>query len=85
MTKCAKSNDIFQHLDKWELMKQGRMASLLDEIEAAKEIEVNKFLGSIAVAHGIREATGREYIRDWVNAGCISVENNVIKFTKKLD
>jgi len=85
MTKCAKSNDIFQHLDKWERMKRGRMSSLLDEIEAAKEIEVNKFLGSIAVAHGIREATGREYIRDWVNAGCISVENNVIKFTKKLD
>jgi hypothetical protein len=65
-------------------MKRGRMAYLLNEIEAVKEIEVNKFLGSIAVAHGIREATGREYIRDWVNAGCIAVENSTIKFVKKL-
>lgn len=80
-----KTDSIFQHIDKWEFMKQGRMASLLDEIEKAGEIEVNKFLGSIAVKYGIREATGREYIRDWVNAECITVENNVIKFTKKLD
>ena len=61
------------------------MDYLLDEIEAAKEIEVPEFLGYIAVKYGIREATGREYIRDWVNAGCISVGNNKIKFLKKLD
>lgn len=80
-----KADNIFQNLDKWELMKQGRMAFLLDEIEAAKEMEVPRFLGYIAVKYGIREATGSEYLRDWVNAGCISVENNTIKFLKKLD
>jgi hypothetical protein len=80
-----KPNDIFPHIDKWEHMKRGRMAYLLDQIEAAKEIEVSKFLGSVAVKYGIREATGREYIRDWVNAGCISVENDKIKFVRKLD
>ena len=61
------------------------MAFLLEEIETAKEIDVPRFLGSIAVKYGIREATGREYIRDWVNAGCVSVESNVIKFVKKLE
>jgi len=66
-------------------MKKGRMAFLLNEIEATKEIEIPKFLGSIAVKYGIREATGREYINDWLNAGCISVENNVITFVRKLD
>jgi hypothetical protein len=80
-----KTDNIFQNLDKWEYMKQGRMAFLLDEIEAAKEIEVSKFLGVTAVKYGIREATGREYIRDWENAGCISVRNGVIKFVRKLD
>jgi len=61
------------------------MACLLDKIEDDKEVEIPKFLGSIAVKYGIREATGREYIRDWLNAGCITIENNVIKFLKKLD
>jgi|GEM_PF-3153503 len=80
-----KPDNIFSNLDKWELMKKGRMDYLLDEIEAAKEIEVSKFLGLIAVKYGIREATGREYIRDWVNAECISLEKNTIKFLKRLD
>ena len=83
MPNDRKPNPIFDSLDKWEHMKQGRMAYLLNEIEAAKEIEVSKFLGSIAVCHGIREATGREYLRDWINYGCITVENNVIKFLRK--
>jgi len=61
------------------------MAFLLDQIEAEKEIEVPTFLGRTAVRYGIRDTTTREYIRDWVNAGCIIVENNVIKFVKKLD
>jgi hypothetical protein len=85
MPQNRKPDNMFPHLDKWEHMKRGRMAFLLEEIETAEEIEVSKFLGSIAVRYGIREATGREYIRDWINAGCISVENNVIKFLKKLD
>jgi hypothetical protein len=80
-----KPDNIFQDIDKWQRMKYGRMDFLLHEIETAKEIEVTKFLGRIAVKYGIREATGREYIRDWVNAGCISVENNKIKFLTKLD
>jgi NAD-dependent DNA ligase len=80
-----KHNEIYPHIDKWQHMKKGRMACLLDEIEAAKEMEMDRFLGSISVKHGIREDTGREYIRDWLNAGCISVEKNVIKFVRKLD
>lgn len=78
-----KPDPIFNNLDLWQIKKRGRMAFLLDEIETAKEIEVPKFLGSIAVNHGIREATGREYLRDWINSGCISIENNVIKFLRK--
>lgn len=85
MTDCKKPKNIFDDIDKWQRMKKGRMESLFEEIEEAKEIEVPKFLGSIAVKYGIREDTGREYIRDWLNAGCISVEGNVIKFIKKLD
>ena len=85
MPFCRKPDDIFQNLDKWERMKLGRMKFLLDEIEAKKEIDAQSFLGYIAVKYGIREATGREYIRDWVNAGCIVVEDDVIKFVKKLD
>jgi hypothetical protein len=80
-----KTDNIFQNLDKWEHMKQGRMAFLLDQIEAAGEIPVSEFLGYTAVKYGIREATGREYVRDWENAGCISVRNGVIKFVRKLD
>ena len=80
-----KPDDIFHNLDKWEQMKKGRMAFLLEQIEAEKELEVPTFLGRTAVRYGIREATTREYLRDWINAGCISVENNVIKFVKKLD
>lgn len=83
---CGRKVDsIYQNLDKWEYMKKGRMDYLLDEIETAKEIELSRFLGRIAVKYGIREATGREYIMDWVNAGCITVENNTIIFLKKLD
>jgi hypothetical protein len=85
MPYVRKPNNIFDNLDKWEQMKQARMAFLLQEIEAAEEIEVPKFLGSIAVKYGIREATGREYIRDWVNAGCISIENNVISFVRRVE
>ena len=80
-----KPNDIFQNLDKWEKMKLGRMQSLLAQIEDMKKIEVCKFLGIIAVKYGIRETTGREYIRDWINAGCITVKDDVIYFVKKLD
>ena len=80
-----KPDNIYPHIDNWERMKQGRMAFLLDEIEAAKKMEIRKFLGRTAVKYGIREATGREYIRDWVNAGCIAVENNTIRFLKKLN
>jgi hypothetical protein len=72
-----KPDDIFQNLDKWEKMKLGRMKFLLDEIEVKKEIDAQSFLGYIVVKYGIREATGREYIRDWVNAGCIVVENDI--------
>lgn len=85
MPDDRKPDSIFNVIDIWQQKKYGRMAYLLNEIEAAKEIGVPKFLGSIAVKYGIREYTGREYLRDWVNAGCIAVDNNTIKFLKKLE
>ncbi len=80
-----KTDNIFQNLDRWENMKRGRMTCLLEQIEVVNEIDLDRFLGQTAVKYGIREATGREYIRDWVNAECIAIENNKIKFLKKLD
>jgi hypothetical protein len=72
-------------IDFWQMMKRDRMKFLLDEIQELGEVEVSKFLGLIAVKYGIRKATGEEYINDWINAGCITVVNNIIRFVKKLE
>jgi len=74
------ASGMYPHLDRFQIMKRERMRLLLEEIKEAGTIPVKKFLGSIAVHYGIRRATSWEYIRDYVDAGLITVENNVIKY-----
>jgi len=59
------------------------MKYLLEEIERKGEISVPKFLGTFAHKFGIRRVTVLEYLRDWIDAEYITIENNVIKFLKK--
>jgi hypothetical protein len=66
-------------------MKQGRVRALLEELEALKEIGVRKFLSDIAVKYGIKRTTGLEYLTEWEDGGYITIENNVIKFVKKVE
>ena len=76
-------SSMYPHLDRFQIMKLERMRVLLEEIKEAGTIPVTKFLGSIAVQYGIRRATAWEYIRDYVDAGHITVENNVIKYVEE--
>jgi hypothetical protein len=71
------------HLDKFQKDKRARMKYLFNEIESRKEITTDEFLGSIAVNHGIRRATGEEYLQDWMDAGYITIQKNMIKLVKK--
>jgi hypothetical protein len=83
MSNNEKYKSMRPHLDKFQILKQGRMNLLLEEIEARGSVPVNEFLGSIASAHGIRRPTGEEYLRDWIDAGCITVQRNIIYYVKK--
>lgn len=83
MSNNRKYKSIQQYLDRFQAMKLERMNSLLGEIEERGSVPVNEFLGSIAVSHGIRRPTGEEYLRDWIDAGCITVQKNMIYFVKK--
>lgn len=64
-------------------MKQGRMKSLLEDLEKRKRISVTEFLSYIAVNYGIRRSTGQEYLRDWIDGGYITIEKGIIFFLKK--
>ena len=70
------------HLDRFQRMKKGRMRILLSELKEAGTMPVTQYLGSVAVNHGIRRATAWEYIRDWVDAGYITVKDNTIYYQK---
>lgn len=80
-----KHKSILPHLDRLQEMKLGRMNFLLEEIEEKGSVPLKEFLGSIATSHGIRRTTGEEYLRDWIDAGCITVQKNTIHFVKKLE
>lgn len=64
-------------------MKQGRMKSLLEDLEERKKISITEFLSYIAVNYGIRRSTGQEYLRDWVDGDYITIEKGIIRFLKK--
>jgi hypothetical protein len=74
---------MYPNLDRFQVMKKGRMKFLLEEIEKKETIPLMEFLSYIAINYGIRRETGWEYIRDWIDGGCISVDNHIIKFIKK--
>lgn len=74
---------IFLHLDRFQQMKRERMRCLLEELEQVGTIGIKDFLSHIAIHYGIRRTTGQEYIQDWLDAGCISVEDGKIKFLQK--
>lgn len=83
MSENKRAKSIYPHLDRFELMKLGRMKFLLGSIMEAKEVSVEGFLSSIAVNYGIRRATGLEYLRDWEDGGYITIQGKSIKFAKK--
>ncbi len=83
MSEAINPRSIFLDLDRFQKMKLRRMRILLREIETRGEVDVNQFLGSIASNHGIRRNTGEEYLRDWIDAGNITVQKNIIHFVKK--
>lgn len=58
------------------------MKILLLELRELGSIPLRQFLGSVAVAHGIRRATAWEYIRDWMDAGYITIQDNTIYYQK---
>jgi hypothetical protein len=70
-------------LDRFQRMKHRRMKILLAMIERKGQMSITKFLGYVAVRYGIRRATAMEYLDDWSDVGCISVDNGIIKFVKK--
>jgi hypothetical protein len=70
------------YLDKFQQEKRARMRYLFEDIKERNEVSTEEFLDSIAVAHGIRRATGEEYLRDWMDAGYITIANNIIKLVK---
>jgi hypothetical protein len=74
---------IHPHLDRFQHMKYGRMKFLLEELEQAKDVKMDEWLGNIAVLYGIARETGLKYIRDWVAGGFVVVNGDVIKFIKK--
>lgn len=83
MSENNRSRSIHLHLDRFQIMKQGRMNYLLEDIKIKGTAKVDEFLGSIAVNYGIRETTGREYLDDWTKAGYINIQKDTIKFVKK--
>jgi hypothetical protein len=83
MSEDNKSRSIYLGLDRFQRMKLKRMSFLLGELEARGEMNVNEFLGSIAVNYGIRETTGKEYLEDFVKGGYITIQENTIKLVKK--
>jgi hypothetical protein len=84
MSKVKKKpRRIFLHLDRFQQMKQERMRCLLEELEQNGETNLNEFLSRISIDYGIRRNTGKEYIQDWLDAGCISIQGNKIKFLRK--
>ena len=78
-----KPSTIYPHIDRFQRMKKGRMRCLLEELEQVGTIGIKDFLSHIAVDYGIRRSTGHEYIQDWLDAGCISIEDGKIKFLRK--
>lgn len=83
MNKAETKLTISLHLDRFQRMKRDRMRCLLEELERVKAMKIKDFLSHIAINYGIRRTTGEEYIRDWLDAGCIAIENDKIKFLRK--
>jgi hypothetical protein len=85
MSEAKRPISILPVLDRFQIMKRGRMKFLLREIESAKEIGVSEWLSKIAVRYGIRRNTGIEYLNDWQDGGYITIENGVIKFLRNVE
>jgi hypothetical protein len=83
MSNNRKYKSIQPHLDRFQVMKLRRMNFLLEEIEERGSVQIDEFLGSIATNYGIRRPTGEEYLRDWIDSGCITVQKNTVTFVKK--
>lgn len=83
MNKAETKLTISLHLDRFQQMKRDRMRCLLEELERVKAMKIKDFLSHISINYGIRRATGEEYIRDWVDAGCVIVEGDTLKFVTK--
>ena len=77
-----KPRTIFLHLDRFQQMKQERMKYLLEKLEQNGETNLNEFLSHISIDYGIRRNTGKEYIQDWLDAGCITIQGDKIKFLR---
>jgi hypothetical protein len=71
------------YLDKFQRDKRARMKYLFNELKEGKKVTTEEFLGSIAVHHGIRRTTGEEYLRDWMDSGYITIDNNKIRLVRK--
>ena len=83
MCEKHRQRSILPHLDRFQIMKRGRMMCLLEELEKMGEVPVLEFLSYIAVKYGIRRTTGLEYLEDWSDGGYISLERDIIRFLKK--
>ena len=83
MCERQRQRSILPHLDRFQIMKRGRMMYLLEELEKMGEVPVPEFLSYIAVKYGIRRTTGLEYLEDWSDGGYISLEKGIIRLLKK--
>ena len=83
MCERQRQRSILPHLDRFQIMKKGRMMYLLEELEKMGEVPVPEFLSYIAVKYGIRRTTGLEYLEDWSDGGYISLEKGIIRLLKK--
>jgi DNA-binding transcriptional regulator YhcF (GntR family) len=79
------SRSILPYLDRFQIMKRGRLNYLLDELKVFEEIPVYRWLSHVAVTYGIRRTTAKEYLEDLVDGGYITIEREIIKFVKDIE
>lgn len=83
LISAVKCPPIYPNLDRFQRMKQGRMRALLEELAEIGEIPVARFLSYVSMRYGIRRTTAFEYLDDWLDGGCINIEDSIIRFVKK--
>lgn len=64
LRKDKKKTRIEEFLDVWQLMRQQRIAFIIEELKSQEEVDEKQFLGSMSTEHGIRRQTLEEYLKD---------------------